>query len=671
MKHGAFLIFLIIITGIFPVQSQPVPPASYDVVVYGGNASGVVAAVSASRMGKRVLLIEPGLHLGGLTSGGLGATDIGNKYAVTGIARDFYRRNGRHYGQFEQWMLEPHVAETLFNDYISSSKVTLLMGYRLSRTFRQDNRIAYIEAEPVAAPEGATRRTLSAQVFIDCSYEGDLLAQAGVSYTIGREYNRQYGETLNGVQLKDKHQFEDGIDPYNMPGNPVSGLVYGVSQDSLLPEGTGDRKVQTYNYRLCLTKNKHNQVPITRPERYDSNRYELLRRVIVKREREGRKVHLDQYLSIIGVPNGKTDVNNNGPFSTDLIGVSWNYPEANPSTRARIIQEHMDYTKGLLYFLAHDERVPAWLRAEMREWGWAKDEFTDNGGFPTQLYIREGRRMIGEYVMTEHHCRGKVVVSDPIALAAYTMDSHNCQRLVVNGMVKNEGDVQVGGFPPYPISYHALTPKEAECANLLVPVCLSASHIAYGSIRMEPVFMVTGQVSGMAAAMAIDQQTSVQAVNVTTLQEKMATDPLLDGSTPDVLVDDSDSSRLEIRGTWKKAVRFMAQYKNGYLLSQPDSDTARLAFKAEFTKPGKYHVYLFNPSKPDKSPDMATAVPVNIHHAGGTATVTVNCRQGPKEWKDLGVYSFEAGQPYSVEIVADKAGAPVPADAVLFVKEPE
>jgi hypothetical protein len=273
-------------------------------------------------------------------------------------------------------------------------------------------------------------------------------------------------------------------------------------------------------------------IPVTEPDDYDPSHYELLKRVIACREKKGLKYDLDSYLSIIQMPANKTDINNNGPFSTDFINNSWNYPEADYKTRQKIAGAHENYIKGLLYFLGHDESVPEYLCSEMLSWGYARDEFRDNDGFPHQLYVREARRMIGEYVMTEHNCRGTVLAEDAVGLAAYTMDSHNCQRVVVNGMVKNEGDVQVGGFPPYPISYRSITPKRSECTNLLVPVCLSSSHIAYGSIRMEPVFMVLGQSAAMAASMAIDNKCIVQDVDVKTLQQKLQNDPCLDGRLP-------------------------------------------------------------------------------------------------------------------------------------------
>nr|MCU0355274.1 FAD-dependent oxidoreductase [Cytophagales bacterium] len=441
-----------------PVRQTPV--RQLDICVYGGTSSGVIAAYTAAKLGKSVLLIEPGRHLGGLSSGGLGQTDIGNKYAITGLARDFYRRIGKHYGRLEQWTFEPHVAEKIFNDYIREAKVTVLFAHRIVSAKKQNGLIQEIVLENSAKPNPATNQTVRAKQFIDCSYEGDLMARAGVSYTVGREANNQYAETYNGVQLLDKHQFPDGIDPYKIPGNPESGLLWGIGDKPLQPNGSGDASVQAYNFRLCLTDSVPNRIAITRPARYDSTRYELLLRQIQKRT----PAKLDwELMHIQPMPHRKTDINNCGGFSTDMIGANYQYPDGDYETRRKIIGAHEDYTKGLLYFIGNDPRVPEHLRREMQQWGYPKDEYTDNGNFSHQLYIREARRMVGAYVMTQANCEGRETVPDAVGMAAYTMDSHNCQRLVVNGMVKNEGDVQVGGFGPYPIAYRALTPKENEC----------------------------------------------------------------------------------------------------------------------------------------------------------------------------------------------------------------
>ena len=520
-----------------------------DIGIYGGTSAGVIAAYTASMEGKKVLLIEPGTHLGGMTSGGLGYTDIGNKFVVTGLARDFYRRIGAHYGQFEQWVFEPSVAEKIFQEYIDRGHVEVLYSYRLHDVEKEGSRISQIVVENSDNPSPESYRRIGAKVFIDCSYEGDLMAKAGVSYAVGREDNSLYGETYNGVQLMNGHQFWDPIDPYVIPGDSASGLIWGVSDHVLHPTGSGDKKIQAYNFRVCLTDNPENMIPITRPDNYDSTRYELVLRLHAVSPRKS----VYDYFIWSRMPNSKTDINNGGGISTDMIGMNWDYPEADYDRRAEIWKAHEDYTKGLFYFLGHDERVPRFMRDEMLKWGYPKDEYVDNGHWTHQLYVREARRMVGELVMTEYHCVGREVVDDVIGWAAYTMDSHNCDRLVVDGVVKNEGNVEIGGFPPYPISYRALVPKRQEVTNLLVPVCLSASHIAYGSIRMEPVFMVLGQSAAVAASLSIDQGVDVQDVDVARIQEILKTDPLADGSTPEILVDNDDTTAVEVRGDWTLA----------------------------------------------------------------------------------------------------------------------
>jgi hypothetical protein len=485
-----------------------------DVCVLGGTSAGVVSAVQAGRAGQKVVLTEFGGHLGGMTSGGLSQTDIGNKAAIGGIAREFYRRMGRHYGSNEVWKLEPHVAEAVFNDMTREAGVPVYFHARLASVKMKNARMAEIQME-----DG---RIFRAKMFIDASYEGDLMARAGVSYFVGREANSTYQETLEGIRgVTPKHQFIVAVDPWLRPQDPASGLLPWIQDQSPGTAGEGDRAIQAYNFRLCLTQNPTNRLPIEPPSDYDPAKYELLGRYLAALVAAGKTPSLRQLMDIQPMPNGKTDINNNGGFSTDFIGGNYGYPDGSYAERARIWKAHEDYTRGFLRFLATDPRVPAAIRVEMQSWGFCKDEFKDTGGWPNQLYIREARRMISDYVMTEDNCRHSLAVPDAIGLAAYTMDSHNCRRIAREGRVENEGDVQAGGFPPYQISYRALRPRQNECQNLLVPVCLSASHIAYGSIRMEPVFMVLGQSAAMAAALAIEENVPVQKIDCAELRRRL------------------------------------------------------------------------------------------------------------------------------------------------------
>jgi len=519
---------------------SPVYAFNVDVAVYGGTSAGVIAAYTAKMYGHSVILIEPGGHLGGMSSGGLGKTDVGNPKAVTGLSRDFYRWVGRHYGKEESWTFEPHVAELTFQRYLMEAHIEVLYFRRIISVQKQDTTIHSIILEHSSTPDRQTDIKIRAKVFIDTSYEGDLLARSGVSYTVGRESNSQYGERFNGVQIsrlagnasknniKVTPEFPFGVDPYVIIGDPSSGLLPLIQSTDLPPLGSGDKKIQAYNFRMCLTQDPQNRLPIPKPENYDPGRYRLLLRQM---DIEPWKSLYDGFI-VSKMPNGKTDWNNYGLIgvSTDYIGGNWDYPEADYPRRAEIWRDHQEYQQGLIYFLGHDERIPEPIRKEILTWGFCRDEFVDTGGWPHQLYIREARRMLGKYVMTERDSLEQKHVDDGIAYASYPMDSHNCQRVIYQGMVRNEGNTSISGFPPYPISYRAITPKREEVDNLLVPVCLSASHSVYGSIRMEPTFMSLGQASGVAASIALRNSCAVQDVDATKIQKELHENPLVDSS---------------------------------------------------------------------------------------------------------------------------------------------
>jgi len=541
---------LSVMTGLLAVLVAGQAPAAEviqaDVCIYGGTVSGVAAGVQASRMGRRAVIAEFGYHLGGMTSGGLGATDIGNKGAIGGIAREFYHRIAQHYARDDAWIFEtrddyfkhragrsslaeftapdatmwtfePHVAEDILFAMVNEAKVPVYFEQRLATVKKQNGRITEIQME-----DGKVFR---ARMFIDATYEGDLMAKAGVSYFVGREANAAFKETLNGIRAQTpKHQFTVPVDPYVKPGDPSSGLLPFIQATDPGQPGARDASVQAYNFRLCYTQDPANRLPKSPPPNYNPARYELLGRYLEALVAAGKKPRLAQFWNPIWMPNGKTDINNNGGFSTDFIGENYAYPDGNYATRAQIWKAHEDYTRGFVYFLATSPRVPENMRAEMQKWGPAKDEFVDTGGWPNQLYIREARRMVSDYVMTEHNCRGQTQCDDSVGLAAYGMDSHNCRRIVKNGRIENEGDVQVGGFPPYPVSYRSIIPKAGECRNLLVPICLSATHIAYGSIRMEPVFMILGQSAGTAAVLSLEANVPVQQLDYSRLRTRLEAD---------------------------------------------------------------------------------------------------------------------------------------------------
>lgn len=635
-----------------------------DICVYGGSSAGVIAAYTAKKLNKSVLVIEPGKRLGGLTSGGLGYTDIGNKYAISGISRDFYRRVGKHYGKFETWIFEPKVAEEVYRQYVQEAGLEIVYDHRITRAGKAGGKVTEIQLE---SSVGGTPKvsTVRAKMYIDCSYEGDLMALAGISYTVGREANAQYGETYNGVQLRDKHQFPEGIDPYKTPGDPNSGVLWGINTKPLAEQGAGDKKVQAYNFRICLSNKPENRIPITRPEGYDSTRYELLLR-LVKHHTPG---DLNGFLKFDRMPNNKTDINNNNAFSTDMIGMNWNYPEADYATRAKIIKEHELYNKGLLYFIGHDPRMPEHLRKQMLQWGYPKDEYTQFGNWSPQMYVREARRMVGAYVMTQANCEGKNTVDDGVGMAAYTMDSHNTDRVIVNGMVKNEGDVQVGGFGPYPIAYRSIIPKKEDCGNVLVPICLSATHIAYGSIRMEPVFMVLAQSAATAASIAIDAKQTVQEVDIAKLKATLRQRPLAVNSTAEILVDNDDKEQVTVTGNWKKINRG-AYGPSAYVSEKGAAGTIR--FTPQVVTSGTYRIYSYVPKQGDMtahtsikvSTDGKAVKPVDF----AAAAVKVE-GQTSGEWVDLGTVKLAKGKKGYVEITTEGADGVVLADAVLFIPE--
>ncbi|UCD37059.1 MAG: FAD-dependent oxidoreductase [Fidelibacterota bacterium] len=509
------------------------PEQNYDVIVYGSTSAGVMTAIGIARMGRSVLLLSQDSHLGGMTSSGLGMTDIGNKVAIGGLAREFYQRVFNYYLQdsvwdYEErtdysfasdwaadstwWRFEPHVAEQVFRNMVAEAGISVVYDERLNfddGVQKETNRIVSLVME--------SGLVVSGRMFIDATYEGDLMALSGVSYIVGREANSVYGETLNGVQTERAiyHQFDLPVDPYVIMGDTKSSLLPGIHPGGAGIEGSSDKRIQAYNFRLCLTDVPSNRQPFEKPADYDSLQYELLLR------------YYDAGFAKIPwlpaqMPNRKTDTNNAQAVSTDFIGMNYDYPDGDYSTRERIIRQHRVYVQGLLWTLANHPRVPEAIRTEVSRWGLAMDEFMDNDNWPRQLYVREARRMVSEYVMTEQNCRGLKLAPESVGLAAYGMDSHHTQRYVNQaGQVRNEGDVEVHGFPPYPISYRSLVPRENECGNLLVPTCLSASHIAYSSIRMEPVFMILGESAGIAAAIAVRDSITVQQVAYPSLREQL------------------------------------------------------------------------------------------------------------------------------------------------------
>ncbi len=526
-----------------PRGEQAAEAAEADVVIYGGTSAAIIAAVQVKKMGKGVIVVSPDKHLGGLSSGGLGWTDSGDKSVIGGLAREFYHRIWQHYQQEEawrwqkrseygnrgqgspaidgdsrtMWIFEPHVAEKVFEDLVREHDLVVHRDQWLDR----DKGVTLAENR-IQAITMLSGKTYRGKMFLDATYEGDLMAAAGVDYHVGRESSAQYGERWNGVQLGVNHHGHNfgkyKIDPYVVPGDPTSGLLRRISDQPPGTNGAGDHRVQAYCFRMCLTNVPENRVPFPKPEGYDPADYEVLARLL---EAGWNRV----FQKFDPIPNRKTDTNNHGPFSTDNIGMNYDYPEGSYQQRREIIAEHERYQKGLMYFLANNQRIPKAIRQRMSQWGLAKDEFVDHGHWPHQIYVREARRMIGHFVMTENVLLKRQPTPQSIGMGSYTMDSHNVQRFVRrDGFVENEGDLGVRTKGPYQIAYGCLAPKAGQCENLLVPVCVSSSHIAFGSIRMEPVFMILGQSAATAAVLAIDEGVAVQQVPYEKLKARLLAD---------------------------------------------------------------------------------------------------------------------------------------------------
>ncbi|NQU51506.1 MAG: FAD-dependent oxidoreductase [Bacteroidetes bacterium] len=533
-----FFIFIIFLIGCTPTQKAK-NTFEADVLIYGGTSAAVIAAVEVVQSGKSVILVSPDKHLGGLTAGGLGWSDTGKKEAIGGLSREFYQRIYNYYTNKEawnwelkseygntgqgtpaidgdqrtMWIFEPHAAEQVFEDFIADNNIKLYRDEWLNR----DNGVEKTDGK-ITAFTTLSGKTFKGKVFIDATYEGDLMATSGVNYHVGRESSNTYNEKYNGIQtgvLHHQHWFWENISPYKIPGDSSSGLLPKISAEHPGEHGAGDNKIQAYCFRMCMTNHDENRIPFPKPENYDASQYELLARMF----ETGRK---DWFQKFDAIPNKKTDTNNHGPFSSDNIGMNYDYPQASYERRQEIITEHRDYQMGLLWFVANDLRVPEDIRTKMASWGLAKDEFTDNENWPHQIYVREARRMIGEYVTTENDVLLKRKVPRPVGMGSYAMDSHNIQRYITpEGFVQNEGDIGVSPPAPYSISYGSLIPKKEDCENLLVPVCVSSSHIAFGSIRMEPVFMILGQSAATAACIAIDENIAVQDVDYDKLKASL------------------------------------------------------------------------------------------------------------------------------------------------------
>ncbi|MFM7399157.1 MAG: FAD-dependent oxidoreductase [Verrucomicrobiota bacterium] len=689
MRHRLALVLALLFAH---AAALPAAEESHDIVVYGGTSGGVVAAVQAARSGHTVVLISPTQKLGGLTASGLGTTDTaGYREIIGGLTRDFYRRIHRHYSDPLNWKsgdrdayikkhgshpdgmmhrFEPHVTEKIFEEWAAGSKITIVRGERLDLrhgVIKEGTRITGLRME--------SGRTFPGKIFIDASYEGDLLPGAGIAHTYGRESAETYQERFAGVQPRTgvEHQFRHPVDPYIKTGDASSGLlpeVHAATLAAIGPEGSTDKLIQAYNFRLCLTDVPENRIPIQRPDGYDPARYELLGRYFKAGFAHPFGLH-------DSMPNRKSDLNNFGPFSVDYLRGNDGYVEGDYATRDRIIADHVGYQKGLLYFFLTDERVPAHLRQQLAQWGYAKDEFADTGHWPWQIYVREARRMISDHVMTEHHILGKQTVTDSVGLGGYPLDCHNVQRFVNSeGYALVEGGIFITPNNPYPISYRSIVPRRSECENLLVPWSLSASHVAFLSIRMEPVFMVLSQSAATAASLALQNHCAVQDVSYAQLREQLEKqgqaldfkpvrpkpEPIAPASLAGVVVDDLD---VTFTDDWvcRHDGRFVGQSFRCDVSHGKDDKTFR--YRAILPKPGRYEVRYAYAKVRGASKD----VPVTVHTAKGPKAVRLDLSLTPPIdglWVSLGKFDFDNQEATVVVSNAGTTGAVI-TDAVQFL----
>ena len=696
MTYRNYISFLFV--ALFSIASSVMASdaGSYDVVVYGGTSAAVTTAVQVVKMGKTVVIVSPDAHLGGLSSGGLGATDSGNRAVVGGLSREFYHRLWKYYQNEEawtfqkmpkengipgqggrgidndtqtMWVFEPSVAEKIFEDFVREYKIPVFKNEKLDR-----DKGVVKDGATIKSISTLSGKTFVGKRFIDATYEGDLMAASGVSYVVGREANAEFGESLDGVQVARAiyHQFEGFVDPYVERGKPESGLLPYVSDKISGKDGEADNLVQAYCLRMCLTNDPKNLKPIEKPEGYREIDYELLLRSI----EAGQNV----FMTFSPMPNYKTDSNNNKAVSTDLIGGSYRYPDASYEEREEIYQKHLKWQQGLLWTLQHNERVPQKIRDEYNKWGLAKDEFVDNDNWPKQMYVREARRMRSDFVVSERHLRYLDDTPRSIGMGSYNMDSHNIQRYVAideqgRPTVRNEGDVQVNPGAPYPIDYGAIIPPKKECDNLLVPLCVSCTHIAFGSIRMEPVFMALGQSAGTAACLSLDEAIAPQDLDYAKLRARLLDDgqvleyehapkTIRSGSLKGVVI---DNAKATVKGEWVSGNVTHKYVDVDYIHDDnANKDGKSVRFEFENLQPG---VYAVNFSYPPHS-NRATNIPVTVKSSAMRIETTVNERIEPKIdglFVELGKIKVGDDGKATVDVYAKGTNGHVIVDAVQFL----
>jgi hypothetical protein len=661
LRSIMFLVFLLLLVSAVSPQGH-----DHEIVVYGATASGAVAAIAAADEGADVLLVEPRRNVGGMVTGGLSHNDYGDRTVIGGLALDFYRRVAEYYNKpLYYWRgPEPHVGEKIFRDWLAGAGVELLFERRVTEVLKHDGRITQITLS-----DGSI---VKAKVFIDATYEGDLMARAEVSYTIGREGMQEYGESWAGRRaiLPDGHQMLPRVSPFR--DDKTRELLPLINPVPMVGEGEADKAVQGYGFRLCVTTDPDNLVPFPKPDKYMPEEFSLVKRYYRVHPEAGNMVHIWPTL-----PNGKTDMNSSGPISTNVInGLNWEYPDADHARRDEIWQAMKDYTLGLLYFLSYDPSVPERIREDTRRMGLCKDEFIDNGHWPHQLYIRVGRRMKGEYFMTQHDLEKDTIKYDAIGMGSYNIDVRHVQRTWIpvsrfpelHYEVYNEGYISIP-VAPYEIPYRSLLPKYVECQNLIVPVCMSASHVAYASVRMEPQYMIMGQAAGVAAAMAVKGNKPVHKINIIGLQEKLSEQGQVLSLKEniygafdyddEIIIDNNMKRFTEKTGSWRGIeTEHNGRYQMNY--AQNDTRQGTFSFKVWLEKAGLYELSIWHPSNESYS----DAVQILINHRNGQTNKLVDQQNKGGEWMILGQYEFESGYQKVLTVVADDSNGTVVADAI-------
>ena len=650
--------------------ARPAQAAEADVIVYGATPGGFCAAIAAAREGAKVVLLEPTAHVGGVNTGGLSFSDSNQTVRSTllGLFEEWHQRVAADYAargvklpydvavkDNSVWTYEPHVAARVTDAMLKEAGVSVLTKQTLEGVEKAGARIVGLRTS------GGMH---TAKVFIDATYEGDLMARAGVVWHIGRESRDEYGESFAGRQYPKEKMAINGFDANGLPLPFITSVRPGDDQ-------AGEETVMVYSFRLCLTKNPANRVPFPEPQTYDPARFELIRRYFQKYP--NAPLPWDLY----PLPGDKFDANNGigKMFSMGLVGEANGWCASDPAGRAKLWEKHKQYTLEFYKFLTTDPAVPAKIRATMAELGLCRDEFPETKHWSPQLYVREGRRMDGRMILTQNDVLKDAQKEDPIAISSFPIDSHDCRRLALADGVINEGTIFPVRMPgrrhgyAYHIPYRAITPSASECSNLLVPVALSATHVAYSSVRVEPTWMAIGQGAGVAAALAAKAGVTVQALDYPTLRTRLLAQkvvlelPVLppvgkvarssgpvsidSKSLPGLILDDAQA---ELSGDWERSMNFKPHIGTGYLHDEQRSDgKSRAVFRFKGPADGEFALRMAYSAHETRT----TRLPVTIVGGGTEQSFTVDQTQplpAGEAFREVGRIRLRQGMDYTLTV---------------------